>query len=439
MSKRIFPNGFLWGAGTAAHQVEGGNTNNDWWDWEQVPGRIKHGDTSAVACDWWRGERYRDDFELAAQLHQNAHRLSLEWSRLEPREGEWSADAIAFYRRMLSALRDHGMTPLVTLHHFTNPRWLTEKGGWETEATIARFARYADKAVQEFGDLCDSWVTINEPNVYAFSAYVSGRWSPGKKDVMLALRVLTNLVRGHAAAYRALHRVQPHVRVGVAHHVRALRPANPRSSLNRTLVRLQNHVFNRLFLDALHNGRMPLPFGAAAPEAINTQDFIGLNFYFSARVAVDWRNIGELFGRQTPPQPWGVANDAELREWFGWGDIDPDAFYDVVMDAARAGKPIYITEHGIPDARDEIRPRVLVTYLAALHRAIQDGADVRGYFHWALIDNFEWIEGLDFLRFGLIANDFATQTRAPRPSAHLYARIARENALADELMEKYGH
>jgi len=438
MATLTFPAGFLWGAASAAHQVEGGNTNNDWWDWEQVAGHIKHGDTSKVACDWWHGERYRDDFELAARLHHNAHRLSIEWSRLEPREGEWSADAVAFYRRVLTALRERGMTPLVTLHHFTNPRWLVEQGAWETEAVVPLFARFAERAAREFGDLCDCWITLNEPNVYAFTSYVNGRWPPGKKDLLLALRVLANMVRGHAAAYHALHRVQPHARVGAAHHIRAIKPANPNSQFDRASARWQDHFFNRLFLRALQDGRMPVPFGAAIPEAINTQDFSGLNFYFSSRIRFDVSNPGELFGRALSPQPWGVANDAELSKWFGWGDIDPNAFHDPVLDFAKLGKPIYITEHGIADALDEIRPRVLVTHLAALYRALQAGADVRGYFHWSLTDNFEWIEGYDFLRFGLIANDFATQTRSPRPSAHLFARIARANALSQEMMENYG-
>lgn len=436
MTTKIFPAGFLWGAASAAHQVEGGNTNNDWWGWEQIPGHIKHGDTSAVACDWWKGERYRQDFELAARMHHNAHRLSLEWSRLEPREGEWDANAIAFYRRVLSALRERGMTPLVTLHHFTNPRWLVEKGAWETEAVVPLFERFAERAAREFGDLCDLWITINEPNVSAFTSYVNGRWPPGKKDILLALRVLTNMARGHAAAYHALHRVQPHARVGAAHHIRAMKPANPQSALDRAAARWQDHFFNRLFLRTLQDGRMPVPFGAAVPEARNTQDFIGLNFYFSSRLRFDVSNPGELFGRALPPKPWGVANDAELQNWFGWGDIDPDAFHDVVRDLAALGKPIYITEHGIADAGDEIRARVIVPHLVALHRAIQAGADVRGYFHWSLTDNFEWIEGYDLLRFGLIAIDFATQARAPRPSTQVYARIARENALDDEMIQK---
>lgn len=434
-----FPDGFLWGTATAAHQVEGGNTNNDWWAWEQIPGHIKNGDSSARACDWWRGEKYREDFERARALHQNAHRLSVEWSRIEPREGVWDAEAFAFYRRVLGALRARGMTPLVTLHHFTNPLWLRARGAWETDAVVPLFERFVTRVAQELGDLCDFWVTINEPMVYAYTGYLNAKWPPGKSDFGLAMRVLTNLVRAHAAAYHALHRVQPHARVGLAHNLLAFKPANPQSLLNRAIVRMQDYAYNRALLLTLRDGRwrFPLRRGGRVPEAVGTQDFIGLNFYFARRVAVDVSQPGTLFGRTLPAQPWGVPYDDALLEWFGKGDIDPDAFYRTVKWLAEygAGKPIYICENGIPDRDDELRPRYLVTHLAALQRAIQAGAPVKGYFYWTLVDNFEWIEGYT-LRFGLIANDPATQTRTPKPSAALYARIARENALVNEPMSQ---
>jgi beta-glucosidase len=409
--------------------------------WEQTPGHIKHGDTSTVACDWWKSERYRDDFDLARSLHQNAHRLSVEWSRIEPREGEWNADAIAFYRRVLSALRERGMTPLVTLHHFANPLWLRAKGAWETEAIVPLFERFAMRAAHALGDLCDFWVTINEPMVYAYTGYVNGNWPPGKKDFGLAMRVLTNVLRGHAAAYYAIHRAQPGARVGLAHNILPFKPANPNSALNRAIARLQDYAYNRVFLLALEDGRVRFPMGVGVrvPEAKGAQDFIGLNFYFTRRVAVDFSQPGTFFGRTLPAKPWGVSYDDELLEWFGKGDIDPEGFYRTVKWLAEygKGKPIYVTENGVPDRNDELRPRYLITYLGALHRAIDEGAPVKGYFHWTLVDNFEWIEGYA-LRFGLIANDLATQTRTLKPSAAIYARIARENGIADDLIEKYG-
>jgi beta-glucosidase len=433
-----FPDGFLWGAATAAHQVEGANDNNDWWDWEQTPGHIRNGDKSTVACDWWKGERYRGDFDFAQSLNQNAHRLSVEWSRIEPREGEWNTDAMAYYRRVLSALRERSITPLVTLFHFANPRWLRAKGAWETEAVVPLFERFVTQVVQELGDLCDFWVTINEPVVYAYASYVDGNWTPGKRDLGLAMKVVVNTLRGHAAAYRAIHRVQPHAQVGIAHHLRPLKPQNPGSWLNGKIAALQHRALNQVVLFALQDGKLRFPLGnGKIPELVDTQDFLGLNYYLSNRFKVDFSNPMQLFGRQMPTKPWGVSFEDELKTWFGYSDLDPEGLYAMAKWIGGFGKPIYITENGICDPTDEIRPRYLVTHLAQLHRAIQEGVPIRGYFHWALTDNFEWIEGYG-LRFGLIAVDFSAQQRTPRPSAELYARIARENGIADDLIEKYG-
>ncbi len=438
---RNFPEGFLWGTATAAHQVEGANDNNDWWDWEQTPGHIQNGDTSDIACDWWKGRRYQLDFDLAKSLNQNAHRLSVEWSRIEPREGEWNEEAIAFYRGVLCALHERGMTPLVTLHHFTNPRWLTARGAWESDSVVPSFERFATKVLQELGDLCDFWVTINEPSVYVYSGYVNADWPPGKKENFgMAMRVGVNMLRAHAAAYHAIHRIQPGARVGIAHHIRPFKPENRHSRLDRIVARIQDHLFNRMFLLSLADGhlRFPLSISSRLPELANTQDYLGLNYYLSGRVIFDHSQPAILFGRQMPPKPWGTSFDDELKRWFGNGDIDPNGFYASAKWFAQFGKPIYVTENGICDARDEIRPRYLVSHLAALHQAIQEGAPVKGYFHWTLVDNFEWKEGWG-LRFGLIANDPMTQTRTPRSSASIYARLAHENGIADDLIEKYGY
>lgn len=434
-----FPEGFLWGTATAAHQVEGGNDNNDWWDWESVPGHIKNGDRSTVACDWWKGARYQGDLDFAQAMHLNAQRFSIEWSRLEPSDGKWDGQAFAYYRRVLMAVRQRGMIPLVTLHHFTNPRWLVEKGAWETEAVIPLFERFVGRAVEELGDLCDFWITINEPNVYLFSGYINGNWPPGKKNMRLAMRVGQNMIRGHAAAYRAIHHAQPNARVGMAHNIHSLYPQNPKSWANRTLVAFQDRTLNYLIPLALMDGKLRLPMGVASqvPEAVGTQDFIAMHYYFSIRIALDWSRPSLLFARELPPRPWGVSFENDLQDWFGYGDLDPNGFAEALKWLTRFGRPIYVTENGICDPTDEIRPRYLVTHLAALHSAIQAGAPVHGYFHWSLVDNFEWKEGYS-LRFGLVENDYATQRRTPRGSAQIYGRIVEENGIPDELCARYG-
>ena len=196
MAPRRFPSGFLWGTATAAHQVEGGNINNQWWDWEQQPGRIYNGDCSGDACGWWRDAE--PDLDRAAALGQNAHRLSIEWSRIEPRDGVFDDAALARYRELLEALRQRGLEPMVTLHHFTNPRWLEECGAWLHPDTPRRFARFVARAVAALGDLCQLWCTINEPIVYAAQSYLRGGWPPGVKDGRTALRVAAAAVKDTA-------------------------------------------------------------------------------------------------------------------------------------------------------------------------------------------------------------------------------------------------
>lgn len=428
-----FPNDFIWGSATAAHQVEGANDNNDWWDWEQGAGHIRNGDKSTIACDWWKGERYCQDFDLARSLEQNAHRLSVEWSRIEPREGEWNAEAIGYYRRVLTALQERGMKPLVTLHHFSNPCWLAQRGAWETEAVVPLFERFVARVVQELGDLCDFWVTINEPFVYTFSGYNDGNWPPGKRDFRLAFRVLANMVRGHAAAYYTIHRLQPDAQVGVAHHFRRFLPANPQSPLDRWAANLRDFLTNRLFLLALVDGklRFPMSVGGRVPEAAGTQDFIGLNCYFAEKSKFLIAKPDKLFTgslvTQWPPEVPPFA-----------GIVDPSSIYFFITELARYGKPIYITENGIFDLGGDMQARYLVSHLLQVKRAIADGAPVKGYFYWTLTDNFEWAEGYN-ARFGLFRMDISTQVRTPRVTADVYGRIARENGISDDLVDKYGH
>lgn len=220
-----FPAGFRWGVATAAHQYEGGNTNNSWYAWEQA-GHIKSGERSGLACDWWRNAEL--DFDLAQQLGLSALRLSIEWSRIEPRPGEWDDAAIARYRQMLAGLRERGIEPMVTLHHFSNPLWLEQRGAFLWSEAPERFARFARFAAEHLADLCDMWCTVNEPNVYAIVGYVIGDFPPGRGGFAAATRVQGNLARAHAAAYHAIHAVQPAARVGWAQNINTFDPARSR-------------------------------------------------------------------------------------------------------------------------------------------------------------------------------------------------------------------
>ncbi len=422
-----FPDGFRWGSATASHQVEGNNTRNDWWLWEQLPNHIRHNDSSLVACDWWN--RAEDDIALAAQLRHNALRVSLEWSRLEPRPGEWDTDAAARYRRMFRAIRDQGMEPLVCLWHFTLPQWVSGRGGFETSWTIDRYARYVDRAVQEFGDLVDWWLTMNEPMVYAGMGWLLGVWPPGKNSPLDALRVGRNLVRAHAAAYHAIHRRQPTARVSVGMHLASYVAHNPLSRASQGLARLRDWVTNQVWLRATLDGvlRPPLGLNERVGDAYDSHDFLGYQQYFTYPLAFSWRHPHNLFTQEI------VETLADAGAFMG--ELRPEGLYTWAMWLKQFGKPIVVTENGYLEKSERERPRYLLRAIAALHRAIQEGADVRAYFHWSTVDNFEWAEGYD-ARFGLIDVDFATQQRTVKPSGYLYRDIAAANGIPRAMAEQ---
>ncbi|MGH2437034.1 MAG: glycoside hydrolase family 1 protein [bacterium] len=416
-----FPSGFRWGTATSAHQVEGNNEHNDWWAWEHEPGRIRNGDRSGRACAWWENAEY--DFDLAVRLHQNAHRLSVEWSRIEPVPGQWDQSALDRYRQMLRALRERGIEPMVTLHHFTNPLWFAARGGWEQDDAVALFGRYVGQVCSALGEFTSLWCTINEPMGWVFSAYLSGRFPPGHhRAVFRAVRAATQLARAHAAAYNVLHGLQPHAQVGVANYFRLFDPAVPALPLDRFVAAQQDHFVNRAFLEAVTSGHVrAFPWIADIPEAAGTLDFLGVNYYTRDMVSFDLTRPGSLFGRNFL-RPGAPQSDS------GYGEIYAEGMYRVLRLAQRYGKPIFITENGLPDADDDLRAEFILAHLGETARAIRDGVDVRGYYHWSLIDNFEWADGWS-MRFGLIALDLATQVRTLRPSARVYADICRANAL----------
>lgn len=424
-----FPADFRWGTATSAHQVEGNNVNNDWWAWEQDPGRFSSGDRSGRACNWW--EEAERDFDRAAELHQNAHRLSIEWSRVEPSPGRWDDQALDRYRQMLRGLQERGIEPMVTLHHFTNPMWVAERGGWERNDAPALFARYVEHIVPALKDFTSLWCTVNEPMAWVFNAHLTGKWPPAKHSVWRAFTAASNLVWAHAAAYRIIHRAQPDAEVGFANYFRLFDPANPALPLDRLIARQQDAVFNRAFVEAVTDGRVrTLLWRANFTGAAKTLDFLGVNYYTRDLVAFDIRQPGVLFGRNFHPP------ESEMSDG-GHGEIYPEGMYRVLRMAAAFGKPVYVTENGLPDADDDQRPRFIVTHLYELWRALQEGVPVKGYYHWSLIDNFEWAEGWN-LKFGLIAVDPVTQVRTPRPSAHLYAEICRRGELTEEILARYG-
>jgi beta-glucosidase len=424
-----FPHGFLWGAATSSHQVEGDNTNNDWWAWEQQPGHIVNGEKSGKACDWWGG-RWREDFDRAAQASQNAHRLSIEWSRIEPSPAVWDDDALDAYRQLLLGALDRGLMPMVTLHHFTNPVWLTELGGWLNPEIVGRFERYTRRVVTALHDLVGLWVTINEPNVYAYAAYLAAGFPPGEKDMGKTIRVMKNMVMAHAAAYHAIHEIQPESQVGLAHHFRGMQPARPGNPLDRLVAHERWRIFNANIPQALHDGRFRfLGRAERIPQAAKTQDFFGVNYYTVEHVAFDLGLPGELFGRAFYPDGSDLSQTGHIANV-------PEGLGETLAWARRFGLPIYVTENGVEDAHDTLRPRYLAAHILQVWHAVNIANRVKGYFHWSLTDNFEWERGWT-QRFGLWGMDVNTQERIRRPSVDFYGEICKANALTADMVAAY--
>jgi beta-glucosidase len=424
-----FPKGFLWGTATSSHQVEGSPAASDWAEWETGPGHILEGATSSQACGWWKG-RWKDDFDLAAASGQNAHRLSVEWSRLEPEPDRWDSDALDQYEAMARGLLERGMMPMVSLHHFTHPKWFMESGGWLREDSAVRFEKLVEKVVHRLKNLVGLWVTINEPNVLAYTAHLAGVFPPGEQDLGRTIKVMASLTRAHAAAYRTIHRIQPGALVGMAHHVRGMRPRSPLNPLDRLVARIRSSAFNDTIPRALKDGHFRI-LGQRhhIPEAAGTQDFIGLNYYTEEAIQFDPAKPGELFSRGAFPP------DADLSPT-GFIANEPLGFWRALSWAHSFRLPIYVTENGTEDAYDGFRPRYLATHLRQLWRAANSNWQVKGYFHWTLVDNFEWERGWT-QRFGLWELDPETQERRKRPSADFYAEVCRENGLSSEMVARY--
>jgi beta-glucosidase len=423
---RGFPSGFLWGCATSSHQVEGGS-DNDWSDWE-AQGRIHDGTTSGRALEWWSG-RAEDDLALArTRLGCNAFRLSLEWSRIEPSAGTFDERALDRYAAILARAKDLGLATLVGLNHFTLPRWIAERGGWTASGVVDRFARYADRCARRLGDVVPYWTTLNEPSVLSFMAYAGRTWPPGRADVAAAAASLRAQLLAHAAAWHAVHDVRPDARVGLVINAPDFEPARPERLRDRVVAAAQDWTFTGCVVDAIANARFRAPLGAGGkvPPLRGALDFLGLNYYGRYRVHFDARRAGELFGRR-------LAEATVRTEHNDWGEIAPDGLRrQLCRLAAALPVPLYVTENGLFDPSDARRPGYIVAHVRAVRDAIEEGADVRGYFVWTLVDNFEWAEGWA-TPFGLFALDRETQRRTPRRSAEVYATICRSNGADDAL------
>lgn len=422
----IFPPDFLWGTATSSHQVEGDNRNNDWWVWEQQPGAVLHGERSGRASDWW--ENAERDIEAAAEMGTNAHRLSLEWSRIEPEPGKFDSAVLQRYRHILQTMHQYGIEPMVTLHHFSNPLWLVEKGDFNSQIVVEYFQRFTAMVVQELGGLVPKWITINEPMVYVFMRYLNGRFPPPQKTgLSAAMRAVRNLLRCHTAAYHTIKEHYPLAQVGVAKNMLILEARPGGSRLERWWARQVAWLFNEMWMESMVNGRFYWPVGRQSVKGLtNSFDFVGVNYY--TRFYVKFPPGKEMV--YVSQEPGVVISDG------GYGEVYPTGMYQVIKESLRYKKPIFITENGVPDAADKIRPSFLLTHLREIWRAINFNYPVMGYYHWSLVDNFEWDRGWT-QRFGLIEIDPETQERRWRESGRLYSEICHSQSLSSEMAERY--
>lgn len=406
-----FPKHFYWGASTSAHQIEGSNHNN-WsvWELENAKSLAKSAEwklsdlpawaeirkqatdpdnyVSGVAVDHY--ERYELDLALAEKLNLNAFRFSIEWSRIEPEEGVWSREAIDHYREYIREIKKRGMEPLPTLYHWTTPVWFSDRGGFEKSNNIKYFQRFAERVIDEYHQDIRYITTINEPDTVVSHGYITLDHPPQSRSYVKAFLVYRNLLRAHKGIHKYAHRKSRRLKVGFTKSYAWVRAGDDRL-ITRWAVRADLWLRDDVVLWYVRR----------------KLDFIGVNYYFSDR------HVGI-----------GIDNTNEQLNDLGW-EMRPGDLKHVLVRLKKWNKPIIITESGVADHADAFRKQWIATTIAAIHGAIGEGADVFGYLHWSLLDNFEWAYGR-WPRFGLIEIDYENNLkRTVRPSGLWYAKLVK--------------
>lgn len=419
---KFSPN-FIFGTAVAEHQVSGTKNSN----WSRVDGavdpkgitRIAHGDKCGIACDFWN--RYETDIELLKELNVKAFRFSIDWSAIEPVQGRINKDAIAHYHDLCDALIAAGIQPVVTLHHFVHPSWFEDLGAFENESNNQYFVNFCTRMVREYGNKVALWATFNEPGVYVFQGYIMAKWPPFKHGINRAGVVTLNMLKAHIDAYQAIKSLPQgkKIKVGLVHSITHFDPYG-----DNFIERQGCDVLNGLFHESITKFFETGDFNWYCPVLSNIEyknsdakrslDFFGINYYSHILLRVDGQVQGQAFRAD------------EIKTDMAYC-IYPEGMYRSIVDVsgriARPQRiPIYITENGIADAKDENRELYIKRYVYAMHRAMEEGHDVRGYFYWSLMDNFEWTEGYK-MKFGLYEVDFDSQKRTLRNGSKAFLRI----------------
>ncbi len=425
------PRPFLWGVAVCEYQNSGAETckNAQWASWEQKRGKIRHGHQSGKSCEFW--DRYRDDVTLVKEMGLNAIRFSVEWSMIEPEPGVFDEAALKHYSDLVDAALEVGITPMATLHHFTHPQWFEDKGAFENESNIIYFVRFCQKVFERLNDRVPLWCTINEPGVYAFQGYIRGVFPPGKTSSSLAGKVLVNLLKAHVEVYKTLKGMRggQEAQIGIVHQHMLFEPYHEDSALEKNFCWYLSQLMSTAVFDFFKTGIftyrvIPVvdcflggfslsPFSQTImyedATACKALDFIGLNYY--SHVLINWKS---------PAKPAYREGDIVTDMYYA---AYPEGLYRAIAEMSELKVPVYITENGIADSRDDRRAQFIESYLIAMQKAIEDGYDVRGYFYWTLMDNFEWDEGFG-MKFGLCSVDYQTQERSVREGAHALLNVA---------------
>ncbi len=411
MAQSNFPKNFYWGVSTASHQVEGG-TENQWSAWElahasQLAKHSKH--RLSWLPDWQQIKpyaqdpnnyvsgkgvehysRYLEDFKLAQQLNMNAFRFGLEWSRLEPQDGKWDPAEFEHYRAYIASLKKQGLEPFMNIWHWTMPIWFCEKGGFKYRKNLQYWNRFITKIAEEFGQDIKYIITLNEPNVYTAFGYINAEWPPQERSYWSASKTYFNLVTAHKQAYKILKQHNTKLQIGIAAQLANIQAKRPHNLLDEISTKVMRYCWNWWFLHRISN----------------QSDFVGFNYYFT-----DYYT--GFLKRLNPHLP---TND------LGWY-MEPEGLYPLLLRVwSRYKKPIFVTENGVADEKDQYRQWWIEETIIAMQKALSEGVDLRGYFHWSLLDNFEWAYGW-WPKFGLVSVDRNKgMRRTIRPSAQWFAK-----------------
>jgi len=427
----IFPDGFKWGTASSAHQSEGG-TYNDWSEWEKIPGNVRDGSNASIACDHYN--RFESDFDMMHEFGHQVHRFSIEWSRIEPNQGKWDEKEIGHYRKVILALIERGIQPMLTLHHFTIPLWFRDLDSWLNSESPDIFGRYARKVAESLSDLDIIWNTLNEPMVVSAMGYLFGEFPPQMQDFGKAQTVTRHMLMAHGQAASSIREIytQDGRKQPIIAPVLSVSYFMPKDSDNQDDIELANYLddlYNQTWIRGAVTGTVPdLDGNEMRYKALeNSVDFIGINYYSRQVVSSEMDFLAGEMPEKTIP---------ERCDGLDW-EVYPEGYYPLIKSFwERYQKPLWMTENGIGTTDDSLKRQYIIKHLQQVHRAIEEGIDIRGYLIWTWVTNFEWAEGFGS-DFGLVGMEPRTLDRIPRESAFMFKDIITQNGLTKALQEKH--